>query len=52
MINYNRPDIGTQHDQGKLTTLEVLLIAHVLIGRNHHFETRSFGIFQKVPFSS
>ncbi len=49
VINYNWPDIGTQNDQRKLTALKVLLIADVLIGRNHHVETRSFCIFQKVP---
>ena len=49
VINYNRPDIGTQNDQRKLTALKVLLIADVLIGRKHHVETRSFRIFQKVP---
>jgi len=36
MVTHYRPDIGTEHDQGKLPACEVLLIPEVLIGCNHH----------------
>lgn len=45
---YNRPDVGTKHDQGKLAAREVLLIADVLIRGHQHVETLGFRGFQKV----
>ena len=44
VLTHDRPDVGTEHDQGKPPAHQVLLMPDVLIGRNQHVESRRFAL--------
>jgi hypothetical protein len=48
MWPYDRPDIRPKHDEGELSARQVLLVADVLIRRDHHIEPGLFRHFQKL----